>query len=35
MGALVATQRGAGPRIPPREQLLALLADHPTALALA
>lgn len=35
MGALVATQRGAGTRIPPREELLALLADHPAALALA
>ncbi|MFN8593392.1 MAG: carbohydrate kinase family protein [Thermomicrobiales bacterium] len=35
MGALVATQRGAGTRIPPRERLLAMLADHPTALALA
>jgi 2-dehydro-3-deoxygluconokinase len=35
MGALVATQRGAGTRIPPRDRLLALLADHPTALALA
>lgn len=35
MGALVATQRGAGTRIPPRDRLLELLADHPTALALA
>ena len=29
MGALTATQRGAGTRIPAREQLLALLATHP------
>lgn len=35
MGALVATQRGAGTRIPARERLLDLLADHPAALALA
>lgn len=35
MGALVATQRGAGTRIPPRDRLLALLAGHPAALALA
>jgi 2-dehydro-3-deoxygluconokinase len=35
MGALVATQRGAGTRIPPRDRLLALLADRPTVLALA
>ena len=35
MGALVVTQRGAGTRIPPREQLLALLAESPEALALA
>jgi sugar/nucleoside kinase (ribokinase family) len=35
MGALTSTQRGAGTRIPPRSQLLDLLADHPTARALA
>jgi sugar/nucleoside kinase (ribokinase family) len=35
LGALVATQRGAGTRIPPRERLLDLLATHPTAHALA
>lgn len=35
MGALTATQRGAGTRIPPREQLLAMLAAEPAALALA
>jgi sugar/nucleoside kinase (ribokinase family) len=35
MGALVATQRGAGTRIPARESLLELLANHPAALALA
>ena len=35
MGALAATQRGAGTRIPPRERLLEMLADHPEALALA
>jgi hypothetical protein len=35
MGALVATGRGAGTRIPPREQLLAMLAAHPAALAVA
>lgn len=35
MGALVATRRGAGTRIPPREQLLALLAGEPEPLALA
>jgi sugar/nucleoside kinase (ribokinase family) len=35
LGALVATQRGAGTRIPPRERLLDLLADHPAARALA
>jgi sugar/nucleoside kinase (ribokinase family) len=35
MGALVATQRGAGTRIPPREQLLDLLADFPAARVLA
>jgi sugar/nucleoside kinase (ribokinase family) len=34
MGALVATQRGAGTRIPARERLLTLLADHPAARAL-
>ena len=35
MGALVATQRGAGTRIPARERLLTLLEDHPAARALA
>lgn len=35
MGALVATQRGAGTRIPPRDRLLDLLSDQPAALALA
>jgi 2-dehydro-3-deoxygluconokinase len=35
MGALVATQRGAGTRIPPRDQLLHLLANFPTARGLA
>jgi sugar/nucleoside kinase (ribokinase family) len=35
MGALVATQRGAGTRIPARERLLDLLADDPAARALA
>lgn len=35
MGAIVATQRGAGTRIPPRERLLELLDDHPAARALA
>jgi sugar/nucleoside kinase (ribokinase family) len=35
MGALTATQRGAGTRIPPRERLLEMLADHPAPLALA
>jgi ribokinase len=35
MGALVATQRGAGTRIPPREALLTMLAGEPAALALA
>jgi 2-dehydro-3-deoxygluconokinase len=35
MGALTSTQRGAGTRIPPRAQLLNLLADHPSARALA
>jgi sugar/nucleoside kinase (ribokinase family) len=35
MGALVATQRGAGTRIPPGEQLLDLLADFPTTRGLA
>ena len=35
MGALTATQRGAGTRIPPRERLLEMLADHPAARALA
>lgn len=35
MGALTSTQRGAGTRIPPRERLLALLAESPGALALA
>jgi sugar/nucleoside kinase (ribokinase family) len=34
MGALVATQRGAGTRIPPVERLLEILADHPEAAAL-
>ena len=34
MGALVATQRGAGTRIPARERLLELLADFPTARAM-
>jgi sugar/nucleoside kinase (ribokinase family) len=34
MGALAATQRGAGTRIPPRERLLEMLADHPEARAL-
>jgi sugar/nucleoside kinase (ribokinase family) len=31
MGALVVTRRGAGTRIPPRDELLALLAEHPPA----
>jgi 2-dehydro-3-deoxygluconokinase len=35
MGALVATGRGAGTRIPPRDHLLAMLAAHPAALAVA
>jgi sugar/nucleoside kinase (ribokinase family) len=35
MGGLTTTQRGAGTRIPAREQLLALLADSPGALGLA
>lgn len=35
MGALTATQRGAGTRIPPRERLLEMLEGHPEALALA
>jgi sugar/nucleoside kinase (ribokinase family) len=35
MGGLTTTRRGAGTRIPAREQLLALLADAPGALALA
>jgi sugar/nucleoside kinase (ribokinase family) len=35
MGAQTSTQRGAGTRIPPRAQLLGLLADHPRAQALA
>jgi 2-dehydro-3-deoxygluconokinase len=35
MGALAVTQRGAGTRIPSRERLLELLADHPAARALA
>jgi sugar/nucleoside kinase (ribokinase family) len=35
MGALTVTQRGAGTRIPGRDRLLTLLADHPAALALA
>lgn len=35
MGALAVTQRGAGTRIPPRERLRELLADHPAARALA
>jgi len=35
MGALAVTQRGAGTRIPSRDHLLALLVDHPAALALA
>lgn len=35
MGALAVTQRGAGARIPPREQLLEMLKDHLEALALA
>jgi sugar/nucleoside kinase (ribokinase family) len=35
MGALAATQRGAGTRIPPRERLLEMLSNHPEALALA
>lgn len=35
MGALVATQRGAGTRIPSGEHLLDLLADYPTARGLA
>jgi sugar/nucleoside kinase (ribokinase family) len=35
MGALVATQRGAGTRIPPGEQLQDLLADLPSARGLA
>ena len=33
--AATATQRGAGTRIPPREQLLDLLAGHPAVRALA
>ena len=35
MGALTTTRRGAGTRIPPREDLLRLLAAEPRALALA
>jgi len=35
MGALVATQRGAGTRIPARERLLDMLADYPAVRALA
>ena len=35
MGALAVTQRGAGTRIPSREQLLELLVDYPAARALA
>jgi sugar/nucleoside kinase (ribokinase family) len=35
MGALAVTRRGAGTRIPSRERLLELLADHPVARALA
>jgi sugar/nucleoside kinase (ribokinase family) len=35
MGALTATQRGAGTRIPSRERLLDLLAGHPAIRALA
>ena len=35
MGALAVTQRGAGTRIPGREHLLELLAEHPAACALA
>jgi ribokinase len=35
LGALATTQRGAGTRIPVRDQLLALLASAPGALALA
>jgi ribokinase len=35
LGALVATQRGAGTRIPPREHLLDLLAGYPAVRALA
>jgi sugar/nucleoside kinase (ribokinase family) len=35
MGALAVTQRGAGTRIPSRERLLELLADHPAVRALA
>jgi sugar/nucleoside kinase (ribokinase family) len=35
MGAVTTTQRGAGTRIPPRERLLAMLADHPAARTLA
>jgi sugar/nucleoside kinase (ribokinase family) len=35
MGGLATTQRGAGTRIPVREQLLALLEGTPSALALA
>lgn len=34
MGALAATQRGAGSRLPPRERLLEMLKNHPEALAL-
>src|SRR5918998_503588 len=34
MGALAVTQRGAGTRIPERDRLLELLADHPAARAL-
>jgi 2-dehydro-3-deoxygluconokinase len=35
MGALAVTRRGAGTRIPSRENLLELLADHPAARGLA
>ena len=35
MGALAVTQRGAGTRIPGREELLDLLAEYPAARALA
>ena len=34
MGALVTTRRGAGTRIPPREELLAMLESHPSVYAL-